>query len=274
MSELVERHELLDPGPATAVAGMLGVPLPDLEDGDGLPLTWHWVYLLERPRLEDLGPDGHPARHAVPTPPGPGRRRMWAGGSIRSHAPLLVGEPTTRRTRVLDTTEKHGRSGRLTFVAVGHTLLQRGRVVVEERQDILYREAGAGPAYSEGEGGECLDVGPDEWSVPVSPTLLFQFSALTYNGHRIHYDRDYARTEEGYPGLVVHGPLQAMVMAEAARSRGVTTGRGAVFDYRLVAPLFEGQGLVARAVGHDGQLRTTVRDSWGRRTAEGSITAT
>jgi 3-methylfumaryl-CoA hydratase len=252
MSELVERHELLDPGPATAVAGMLGVPLPDLEDGDGLPLTWHWVYLLERPRLEDLGPDGHPARHAVPTPPGPGRRRMWAGGSIRSRAPLLVGEPTTRRTRVLETTEKHGRSGRLTFVAVGHTILQRGRVVVEER----------------------LDVGPDEWSVPVSPTLLFQFSALTYNGHRIHYDRDYARTEEGYPGLVVHGPLQAMVMAEAARSRGVSAGRGAVFDYRLVAPLFEGQGLVARAVQHDGQLRTTVRDSWGRRTAEGSITAT
>jgi 3-methylfumaryl-CoA hydratase len=263
--------ELLLPGPATALAGLLGVPLPDLDAGEGLPLTWHWVYLLERPLLEDLGPDGHPVRNAVLTPPGPGRRRMWAGGSIRSHAPLLVGEETIRRSGVIDTTEKQGRSGRLTFVTVGHRILQRGRVVLEERQDILYRDAGAGPAYSEAETSDRLEVGPDEWSVPVSPVLLFHFSALTYNGHRIHYDRDYARAEEGYPGLVVHGPLQAMVMAESARARGGTARPGDVFDYRLVSPLFEGQGLVARAVEDEGEVRTTVRDSWGRRTAEGSI---
>jgi 3-methylfumaryl-CoA hydratase len=279
LSEILERTELLGPEPATALAGLLDVPLPDLEAGEGLPLTWHWLYLLERPLQRDLGVDGHPVRKAVTAPPGPGRRRMWAGGSVRVHAPLRVGEPATRRTRVLETTEKEGRSGRLTFVGVGHTILQRGEVVVEERQDILYRGAGVRPAAPEAEAGagagpearDRLEVRPAEWRVPVSPVLLFRFSALTYNAHRIHYDRDYARMQEGYPGLVVHGPLQAMAMAELARSRGVTARPGEAFDYRLVAPLIEDQGLVAQAVEHDGELHLAVRDDWGRRTAQGRI---
>ncbi|MCW2762086.1 MAG: hypothetical protein JWR85_2287 [Marmoricola sp.] len=273
MNEAVERTELLALEPATALAGLLDVPLPDLEAGEGLPLTWHWVYLLERPPQRDLGPDGHPVRNAVPAPPGPGRRRMWAGGSVRNLAPLRVGERATRHSSVLSTTEKHGRSGRLTFVTVGHTIRQGGEVVLEERQDILYRDAVAVSAASDAEveTRDRLEVGPGEWSVPVTPTLLFRFSALTYNAHRIHYDREYARSQEGYPGLVVHGPLQAMVMAEGARSRGVTAGPGDAFEYRLVAPLFEDQGLVAGTAEEDGGLRTTVRDAWGRRTAEGLI---
>lgn len=273
MSEVVELTELLVPGPATALAALLGVPVPDLEGAEPLPLTWHWVYLLERPVPRDLGTDGHPVRNTVPTPPGPDRRRMWAGGSVCTLEPLRIGEHTTRRSRVLDTVEREGRSGHLTFVRVGHTLLQRGRVVLEERQDLVYRDrAGEIPAATTaGEPGEQLEVGPDEWALPVGPALLFQFSALTYNAHRIHYDRGYARDHEGYPGLVVHGPLQAVVMAEAARSRGATVRPGQVFDYRLTAPLFEGQGLVARAVEHDGGVRTTVRDDWGRSTAEGHL---
>ncbi len=277
MDDVVERTELLTPGPAIALAGLLDVALPDLDAGEGLPLTWHWVYLLERPPQRDLGPDGHPVRNALPAPPGPGRRRMWAGGAVRSLAPLRVGEQATRRSRVLSTTEKAGRSGRLTFVTVGHTLLQGGETVVEERQDILYRDAVTGPDApdAETETRDRVEAGPSEWSLPVSPTLLFRFSALTYNGHRIHYDRDYARTQEGYPGLVVHGPLQAMVMAELARSRGVGAQEGAApgvrLEYRLVAPLFEDQGLVVGATEQDGVLRTTVRDAWGRRTAEGTL---
>lgn len=273
MSEVTERTELLAPGPATALAGLLDVPVPDLEAGAGLPLTWHWLYLLERPLQRDLGEDGHPVRHTVPAPPGPGRRRMWAGGWVSAPGPLRVGEPATRHSRVLDTTKKSGRSGRLTFVTVGHTILQRNEVVVEERQHILYRDADAGPlsAEVEVETRPRLEVGSGEWSVPVSPVLLFRFSALTYNGHRIHYDRDYARTHEGYPGLVVHGPLQAMVMAEAARSRGLGTQPGEVFTYRLVSPLFEGQGLVAQVLENNEGVRTAVRDDWGRRTAEGRI---
>jgi len=273
VSGVIERIELLTPEPATALAGLLDVPVPDLEAGEALPLTWHWLYLLERPLQRDLGEDGHPVRNAVPAPPGPGRRRMWAGGSIRATGALRVGEAATRLSRVLDTTEKSGRSGRLTFVTVGHTILQRGEVVVEERQDILYRDADARSVSWAVEGGTRarVEVGPGEWSVPVTPVLLFRFSALTYNGHRIHYDRDYARSHEGYPGLVVHGPLQAMAMAEAARARGASSGPGEVYEYRLVAPLFEDQGLVARAADHEGGVRTTVRDAWGRRTAEGRI---
>ena len=269
-----ECTELVTPGPAVALAGLLDVPLPDLEAG--LPLTWHWLYLLERPLQRDLGEDGHPVRDVVPEPPGPGRRRMWAGGSIRSLGPLRVGEPATRISRVLETIEKQGSSGRLVFVTVGHTILQREEVVVEERQHILYRDADAQPLSQPGSqpGSSTTHppprqvVEPGEWSVPVSPVLLFRFSALTYNGHRIHYDRDYARSQEGYAGLVVHGPLQAMAMAETARAQGLT---GNVFDYRLVAPLLEGQGLVARAVGADGDTRVSVRDDCGRLTAEGSI---
>lgn len=275
MSDRVERTEMLTPGPATALAGLLDVQLPDLDAGEGLPLLWHWVYLLERPVQRDLGVDGHPFRHSVPDPPGPDRRRMWAGGAVRSLAPLRLGEPATRLSRVLATTEKHGRSGRLTFVTVGHSILQRGEAVVEERQDILYRDAGAAatfaPAAPGADHAAPLEVDPEEWCVPVSPTLLFRFSALTYNGHRIHYDRDYARHQEGYPGLVVHGPLQAMAMAEMARSRGVATRPGVAFEYRLVAPLFDGQGLVAAAVDQGDGMATSVRDTWGRRTAEGHL---
>jgi 3-methylfumaryl-CoA hydratase len=271
VSEVVRRSEVIAPEPATALVGLLGVAPPDL--ADGLPLGWHWLHLLERPAQCDLGIDGHPLRGAVPAPPGPGRRRLWAGGSVRSLGPLRVGERATRTSRVLSSAEKTGRSGRLTLVTVGHVIEQAGEVVVEERQDILYRDGGALPLAETGAGkAEEEPVGDGDWEVPVSPTLLFRFSALTYNSHRIHYDRDYARDVEGYPGLVVHGPLQALVMAEAARSRGVPTATGTTLDYRLVAPLFEDQGLVVSAVGDATELTTTVRDAAGRRTAQGRLT--
>ncbi|WP_027862642.1 MaoC family dehydratase N-terminal domain-containing protein [Marmoricola sp. URHB0036] len=273
MADVVERTELIGPEPAIALADLLDVPLPDLAGGEGLPLTWHWVYLLDRPRQQDLAEDGHPVRNAVLAPPRPGLRRMWAGGSVRTVAPLRVGAEATRRTAVVDTSEKDGRSGRLTFVTVGHTILQHGEVAIEERQHIVYRESAGAPS---GETDEMRplprwEVGRDEWSIRVTPTLLFRFSALTCNAHRIHYDRDYARHHEGYPGLVVHGPLQAVAMAEAARRSGVTNSPGTLFEYRLVAPLFERQGLVARPDVEAAGVRTTVRDDWGRMTAEGRV---
>ena len=274
MSLVVRRTELIAPEPSEALAGLLDVAVPDL--GGGLPLGWHWLHLLERPAQRDLGADGHPLRDAVPAPPEPGRRRMWAGGSIRSLGPLRVGRSATRTSRVLSTSEKSGRSGRLTFVTVGHTVEQDGTVVVEERQDILYRDAVALPAAGapggpDEAGGLPVPVSPDEWEVPIGPTLLFRFSALTYNGHRIHYDRDYARDVEGYPGLVVHGPLQALLMAELARARGVRTVPGASIDYRLVAPLHDHQGLVVGAAAEGDDLVTSVRDRAGRRTAQGRV---
>lgn len=284
MSDESVRTELLAPGQAQALAGLLDVPTPD--PTEGLPLTWHWIYLLEHPASADLGPDGH-AVVGIPAPPEAGRRRMWAGGSIRSLAPLRPGREATRTTRVHSLQDKHGRTGRLTFLGVEHTIEQDGRVAVQERHDIVYRDAATTTAPTAEEPAaqqpENVPPGPDERELRITPPLLFRYSALTYNAHRIHYDRDYARDVEGYPGLVTHGPLQALLMAEAARAAGLVRPVGADdappvrFDYRLVSPLFDHQGLVAGARRDDdparghGSVVTWARDRSGRRTATGVI---
>jgi 3-methylfumaryl-CoA hydratase len=276
----IERTDLLDAGPADRFADLLGVAAPDLAGGQALPLLWHWLYALERPARTDLGPDGHPVRGGVPTPPGPGMRRMWAGGSVTTSAPLRGGVPVVRRTRVIDETVKEGRSGRLVFVAVEHQISQHDRLAVRERQDLVYREASTPPAArSRGEpacdGADVADaaeVGPEEWEVSIDPILLFRFSALTWNSHRIHYDRDYATDVEGYPGLVTHGPLQALAMAEAARRRGIDGAVDHRFDYRLVSPLYDHQGLVTACTPtRGGGAELSVRDIWGRQTATGRL---
>ena len=245
--------ELLVPEPAVALAGLLDVPVPAGE----LPLLWHWLYLLDRPAQSDLGPDGHPRRGAIP-----GRRRMWAGGRVRTLGSLRLGERAARHSTVLSTTEKQGRTGALTFVVIRHQIVQNGHTMVDEEQDLVYREP---VPLSLPAAGPVVPPAEDEWSIDVTPTLLFRFSALTYNAHRIHYDRDYAREVEGYPGLLTHGPLQALAMAEAARAHGY--GGPLSFEYRLVAPLFDHQGMIVRA--DDG--RTAVRDRHGRQTATGTI---
>jgi 3-methylfumaryl-CoA hydratase len=276
MTDVITRTEMLAPEPAHALGALLGVPVPDL-DRDGLPLLWHWIYLLDRPAQADLGPDGHPVRGTLPAPPGPGRRRMWAGGRVRTAGPLRCGVPATRRTSVLAVAEKQGRSGRLTFVTVGQEIAQGGTVVISEEQDIVYREDAAAPAATTGPAaaaGPVVPPGPGEWEIEISPSLLFRFSALTYNAHRIHYDRDYTRDVEGYPGLLTHGPLQALAMAEAVRAAGRAAGRSGnlAFDYRLVSPLFDFQGLVVSATaGPEGATVTAARDRHGRQTASGRM---
>jgi 3-methylfumaryl-CoA hydratase len=272
MSQTVERTETLLPGPALALAALLGVSVPDLENGAGLPLLWHWVYLLDRPAQADLGPDGHPMRGTVHAHPGPGRRRMWAGGHVRTTGSLSCGEPATKRSRVESVQDKQGLSGPLTFVAVRHQILQRSRVVVDERQDIVYREAVSpdGPVTVAPDQTPVIPPGDGEWQVEVSPVLLFRFSALTYNAHRIHYDRDYTRDVEGYPGLLTHGPLQALAMAEAARAHG-WHGDDLSFEYRLTSPLFDYQGMIISAAQHQDTVVTAVRDLQGRKTATGKL---
>lgn len=274
MTEVIERTEIPQPEPGYALGDLLGVDVPDLAGGAGLPPLWHWVYLLDRPAQSDLGPDGHPVRGTLPAPPGAGRRRMWAGGRVRTSGPLRCGEPAIKRTRVLAVTEKQGRSGHLTFVTVGVQVLQGGTVVVDEEQDIVYRDA-AGPAAPSSQPhaapGPEVAAGAHEWEIGISPAVLFRFSALTYNAHRIHYDRDYCRDVEGYPGLLTHGPLQAIAMAEAGRALD-RTGDDVSFDYRLVSPLFDDQGLIVGAIeGQDGAVSTFARDRYGRQTAAGTL---
>ena len=171
MNDVVTRTELLLPGPAQALGGLLDVPVPDL-DTDGLPLLWHWIYLLDRPRQADLGPDGHPVGGALPAPPGPARRRMWAGGRVRTSARLRCGQTATRRSRVLSIQNKPGRSGPLTFVTVGHEIVQHGCVIVEEQQDIVYRQATVQAPWPPSD-GQASPAADDEWAIEVSPTLLF-----------------------------------------------------------------------------------------------------
>lgn len=275
MSEIVERTETLVPGPARALGALLDVSVPDLDNGAGLPLLWHWVYLLERPAQADLGPDGHPVRGTIPAPPEAGRRRMWAGGHVRTAGALRCGEQATRRSQVESVQDKHGRSGRLTFVTVRHQILQRGSVVIDERQDVVYRDAVPSPGQARVGQAEQPAIPPadGEWAIEVSPTLLFRFSALTYNAHRIHYDRDYARDVEGYPGLLTHGPLQALAMAEAARAAGRQPAGDLSFDYRLLAPLFDYQGMIVSAGREQDTVVTAVRDLDGRQTATGTLSS-
>ena len=276
MNNFVERTEMLLPEPAHALGGLLGVPVPDLAQDQGLPLLWHWVYLLDRPAQAELGPDGHPLRGTIAAFPALGRRRMWAGGRIRTSGPLRCGEPATKRSRVLSVLEKQGRSGPLTFIVVEHRILQRGQVVIDEQQDIVYREAASSASQlsASPEDGPAAQPADGDWVIEISPSLLFRFSALTYNAHRIHYDRDYAMQVEGYPGLLTHGPLQALAMAEAARAAGCHGDRSdgrQQFRYRLTSPLFDHQGMVVSAASDHEALATAVRDIRGRRTATGIL---
>lgn len=282
MSDIVHDDEVrtvsghLIAWPAQALADLLGVDCPNFATGAPLPLGWHWLYLLDHASQRDLGPDGHPLR-GFPAPPRPGLRRMYAGGCLVQLGPLHVDATATRATRVVDSVTKQGRSGTLVFVTVEHEITQDGTVRVRDRQNIVYREPTPSPFESAAApaGGDAHSESY-AWSLPITPAFLFRFSALTYNAHRIHYDREYARFVEGYPGLVTHGPLQALAMLECLRAhRKIDTACPGRFDYRLLAPLFDDQGMVVRAEPADGaaqcRARAWVRDRAGRLTAHGTL---
>ncbi len=207
-----------------------------LAPGDALPPLWHWIYFLETAPMRRLGRDGHPARGGF-LPPVALPRRMWAGGRMTFPGDLPVGAAAEKVSTIRAVAPKSGRSGSLCFVTVGHEILADGRVAVSEEQDIVFREdpapgapRPAAPAAPEGA----------VWRETVTPstTLLFRYSALTFNGHRIHYDRDYAREVEGYPALVFHGPLTATLLCRFGLAR-LGASRPARFAYRGAAPLFD-----------------------------------
>ena len=243
-------------------------------DGDPLPPMWQIVFFLPRPAQRELGPDGHPTK-GFPTPPRPGMRRMFAGGRLRLTPGLTVGSVVDTHSQVLATKEKTGASGPMTLMTTRADVTSAGRVVLSEERDIIYlpgRPPGEPVAAAGAPPGsvEAAAEGELVRQHHVDPTLLFRFSALTYNAHRIHYDRDYARQVEGYPGLVVHGPLQALLMAEVGAEL-LGAPEGLAMSYRLTAPLFEDQGLVVRGrmVGSTAEVRLT--DAVGRRTATATL---
>jgi 3-methylfumaryl-CoA hydratase len=218
---------------AQATLDDAGAPLAD---GQPLPLPWHWFYFLPRAPQAALDADGHPQRGGF-LPPIPYPRRMFAGARLRVHRPLVLGTPAVREGTIRDIVQKSGKSGALAFVTVSYRFMQEGVVCIEEEQDIVYREPGA--AVGAPVPAPLPPLAAGAWSRTLQPDsrLLFRFSALTFNAHRIHYDRPYATQEEGYPGLVVHGPLTAVLLAQLVRQG---TARPIVaFSFRGVAPLFD-----------------------------------
>ncbi|MHC1558957.1 HTD2 family dehydratase [Actinomycetospora sp. C-140] len=240
-----------------AVSGLFDLD-PVAAEGDPLPPMWHWFGFLAHPRQDELGDDGHPAAgHFLP--PIPDRRRMIAGGRLRVASPMRVGEPLTRRSSLTRAEVKHGRSGEMLLVTVRDEYARDGGdVVVSEESDIVYRSQTPGQARGIGSPEAATESSPSPEAVALVPdaTLLFRFSALTYNTHRIHYDEPYVTGVEGYPGLVVHGPLLALMLLEIPRrhrpDRSVTA-----FDYRLSRPAFAGSRLVADHDASSGGSRSS-----------------
>lgn len=239
------RAEILSRGPAGIMQALLDRDPDGLREGDPLPLGWHWFYFKQPIRASSLGVDGHERRgDFMPEVDLP--RRMWAGGTLRSLAPVRIGEQAELRSRVTGVEEKRGKSGRLMFVTVGQTVLQGGHACVEEEQVIVYRGVDPRPGVRAPAPGPAGNAAWSETFLPTAVTL-FRFSALTDNAHRIHYDHPYATEVEGYPGLLVHGPLTALLLLDAAGRHGAGPVTG--FRYRALAPLFADQpvALVGRS---------------------------
>jgi 3-methylfumaryl-CoA hydratase len=240
LREWIGKTEVLSdqitPRPMAALAAALDIEAAPPQAGDAVPPLWHWVYFLEIRRRSELGPDGH-AKLGGFLPPVPLPRRMWASGRLEFPRPLRVGETYSRMSRLVDVQHKQGRSGSLVFVLVRHEIGNGEGIAVTEEQDLVYREK-AKP----GEPPPAPRCGPPgaTWERTVRPddVLLFRYSALTFNGHRIHYDRRFATETEGYPGLVVHGPLIATLLLDLLR-RNVPKAQVARFKFRAVHPLFD-----------------------------------
>lgn len=226
--------------PAIRAAAMLGDWSSAFAEGDKtLPPLWHWFHFLESTEREATGPDGNAARGDF-LPPILLPRRMYAGGRLTFRGDLAFGAQAEKRTTILSAMEKEGRSGPLVFVTVRHEIVQGGDVVTTEEHDIVYREA-ADPAAPKPPAPRSDRPVVSEVTVTPNEVMLFRFSALTYNGHRIHYDQPYVTGVEHYPGLIVHGPLVAMLLFERART--LTGRRPAAFSFRAMSPVFCGTAI-------------------------------
>lgn len=222
--------------PMNALGALLDRDDPPAAPGDDLPPLWHWLYFLPVPRQSMIGLDGHPKRGGF-LPPVDLPRRMWAGSQLEFLRPLKAGSAITRLSRIESVEHKQGRTGDLVFVNVKHEVSDAAGVAVVERQDIVYRDH---PASGEKPAGSQAAPANAQWAREVipDPVLLFRYSALTLNGHRIHYDRPYAIGEEGYDGLVVHGPLLATLLMDSLRAE-IPGARVESFSFRALKPVLD-----------------------------------
>ena len=222
--------------PIAALSAMLDRDDPEPANGSAVPPLWHWTYFVPLVRQSEIGPDGHAKRGGC-LPPVPLPRRMWAGGRLEFHEPLRVGDDITRTSRILDVNGKSGRSGMLVFVTVRHEYATTRGLALTEEHDIVYRENPRPDAPVPKPQPAPTNASFSREIVP-DPVLLFRYSALTFNGHRIHSDRPSVTQVEGYPGLIVHGPLIATLLVDLLR-RHLPQGRIRRFSFRALRPLFD-----------------------------------
>ena len=260
------REDLVAAAPLAGLSALLDRDDPAPRQGDAIAPLAHWLYFLPTDRQSDLGRDGH-ARRGGFLPPVPLPRRMWAGSRIEFLRPLHVGARVERRSIIRDVSRKEGRSGTLVFVTVRHEISDANGLALTDEHDIVYRgEGGAAAAPVAAPAGEAWrrEVRPD-------PVLLFRYSALTFNSHRIHYDSLYATGIEGYPGLVVHGPLIATLLVDLLR-RNRPGAQLLRYSFRAMRPLFDTAAFTVCGLPDEAARRAHLwtRDAQGAITMEAS----
>ena len=263
-----EREDVVTAPPLIALAALLDRDDPPPREGDAAPPLAHWLYFLPAYRQSQAGPDGHAARGEF-LPPVPLPRRMWAGSRLEFLKPLYVGRRIRSVSRITDVVPKQGRSGALVFVTVRHEVSDESGLAVTDEHDIVYRGEAAGTAAitpAPASSAWQREIHPD-------PLLLFRYSAVTFNGHRIHYDHPYATRVEGYPGLVVHGPLIATLLVDLLR-REVPGTTLKTYAFRALRPLFDTANFFTCGVPDEPKrsARLWTRDAEGAMTMDATAT--
>lgn len=264
-----EQHgDVIAPFPSNALAATLDREDPPYETGDALPPLWHWLHFLPIHKLAQSGYDGHATLGGF-LPPVPLPRRMWAGSRLTFHAPLRIGARLTKRSTVKAVSHKAGRTGDLVFVTVTHEVFEGDWLCLSEEQDIVYRARpdpdapSATPLQAPENATFTRDITPD-------PVLLFRYSALTFNGHRIHYDQPFCTGTEGYEGLVVHGPLLATLMLDLLR-REYPSAQVTEFEFRALAPVFDTQRFSVNGTAEqNGEIKLWIAREDGALAMQGS----
>jgi 3-methylfumaryl-CoA hydratase len=255
-------HDSIGPTPVVALTATLDHAPAPVFTGSMLPPLWHWLYFLPMHRHSELGADGHAQRGGF-LPPVPLPRRMWAGGQFEFHAPVRVGDAVARKSTIADVTSKEGRTGKLVFVKVRHELFCNGAAApaLTEFHDIVYREAKR-PTDVEPPPQPSATGAPWQRTIVPDDVLLFRYSALTFNGYRIHYDRKYVTEVEGYPGLIVHGPLIATLLMDLLR-RHAPEAEVASFRFKAVRPTFDLHPFKVNGVRNGNEVRLWAQDHEG-----------